>query len=53
MTHEWGHVYGLQHFFNDPANQDLVMYGEAKKCNLRRHLGLGDYNGMGAKYGPR
>jgi hypothetical protein len=53
MTHEWGHVFGLQHFFNDTANSALVMYGEAVPCNVRRHLGLGDYNGMGFKYGPR
>jgi hypothetical protein len=29
------------------------MYGSQPPCNLRRHLGKGDYEGMSALYGFR
>jgi hypothetical protein len=46
-THEWGHVYGLGHETSGP---DEVMYPTRGPCVLRRHLGLGDYNGMISLY---
>jgi len=52
MTHEWGHAYGLGDLLNN-RYQDEVMFQGKPPCTLRRHLGLGDYNGMGLLYFPR
>lgn len=48
MTHEWGHAYGLNHVGD--ADSAEVMYPTKFACQLRRHLGLGDYDGMDALY---
>lgn len=48
VTHEWGHAYGLAHETSGP---DEVMYPYKSYCQLRRHLGEGDYNGMSSLYG--
>lgn len=46
-THEWGHSFGLAHV----SAVDEVMYDSQAECpSLRRHLGLGDWNGMDAIY---
>ena len=46
-THEWGHSYGLDH----ATDVDEVMYPTVMPCpSVRRHLGLGDWNGMDALY---
>jgi hypothetical protein len=47
VTHEWGHAFGLNHETSGTAE---VMYPVSRTCQLRRHLGLGDYNGMKAMY---
>ncbi len=47
VTHEWGHAFGLDHETGGTAE---VMYPTSRTCQLRRHLGLGDYNGMKAMY---
>lgn len=47
MTHEWGHAYGLAHETSGP---DEVMYPISSPCHLRRHLGGGDWSGMGSLY---
>jgi hypothetical protein len=52
MTHEWGHAYGLGDLTNN-TYRDEVMFEVKPTCDLRRHLGLGDYNGMGLLYFPR
>jgi hypothetical protein len=46
-THEWGHVYGLAH---ETSGVDEVMYPTKFACELRRHLGRGDYNAMNTYY---
>lgn len=46
-THEWGHVFGLDHETDGP---DEVMYPSRPWCTLRRHLGAGDWDGMQARY---
>jgi hypothetical protein len=51
-THEWGHAFGLADL-GDSNSKDLVMYNMQKPCSLRRHLGKGDYDGMGGLYGWR
>lgn len=48
VTHEWGHSYGLAHETSGP---DEVMYPNKSYCQLRRHLGEGDYDGMASIYG--
>lgn len=48
VTHEWGHAYGLAHETSGP---DEVMYPTKSYCQVRRHLGEGDYNGMASLYG--
>jgi hypothetical protein len=48
VTHEWGHAYGLAHETSGP---DEVMYPFKNYCQLRRHLGEGDYDGMASLYG--
>jgi matrixin len=48
-THEWGHAFGLAHVTNS-ADSAEVMYPTRGWCELRRHLGEGDYNGMLALY---
>lgn len=48
MTHEWGHVYGLAHETSGSAE---VMYPNRPWCQVRVHLGLGDYDGLSALYG--
>ncbi len=46
-THEWGHSFGLDH----ATGVNEVMYPEAMPCPaVRRHLGLGDWNGMDTLY---
>jgi hypothetical protein len=47
-THEWGHSYGLAHENSESAE---VMYPYKSYCQVRRHLGLGDYDGMASLYG--
>jgi matrixin len=46
-THEWGHAFGLAH---ETSGADQVMYPYKNPCELRRHLGKGDYAGMNAMY---
>jgi hypothetical protein len=48
VTHEWGHAFGLAHETTESAE---VMYPTRAWCTLRRHLGLGDWNGMASLYG--
>lgn len=52
VTHEWGHAYGLNDLTNSAYSAE-VMFGTKYQCQLRRHLGEGDYNGMGLLYFPR
>ncbi len=48
VTHEWGHAFGLAHESSGP---DEVMYPTRPWCQLRRHLGNGDYVGIDSLYG--
>jgi hypothetical protein len=46
-THEWGHAFGLAHEMTQP---DQVMYPTRPWCQVRRHLGGEDFNGMLSLY---
>jgi hypothetical protein len=46
-THEWGHAYGLG---DETGGTAEVMYPKKSPCLQRRHLGLGDWNGMRSLY---
>lgn len=47
VVHEWGHFFGLAH---ETSGVDEIMYPFKSPCELRRHLGKGDYNGMSLAY---
>jgi hypothetical protein len=50
LTHEVGHVFGLDDLYNR-ADQDLTMYGYGDKGELKKDtLGQGDKSGMTALY---
>lgn len=50
LTHEVGHIYGLDDLYNS-VDQDLTMYGYGAKGELKKEtLGLGDLRGMAALY---
>ena len=50
LTHEVGHVFGLDDLY-DSADQDLTMYGYGAKGELKKEtLGRGDLAGMAALY---